>query len=130
MGILKILSHLASALPRYCLGRREVVCGNSFDLILSILMCIRLSKYPIWLATYGDFHIFDIFALVKEKWHLTSILTRLRGIYQYAKSYQNNPNSLSAMAFSLTEDSDQNDLSLRWAHLQSCRKFCAPAHLN
>ena len=43
-----------------------------------------LSKYPIWLKTYGNFHIFTFFffffcfsvALANEKWHLASILGR------------------------------------------------------
>ena len=39
--------------------KEKVGFGNSFVLILSILMCIQnLSKYPIYLKTYGLFNIF------------------------------------------------------------------------
>ena len=55
-----------------------------------------LSKYPIWLKTHGEFHIFTFFllqcSLVKEKWHLACpFRLDLVSIHLCAKNYQSIP---------------------------------------
>ena len=55
-----------------------------------------LSKYPIWLKTHGEFHIFTFFllqcSLVKEKWHLACpFRLDFVSINLCAKNYQSIP---------------------------------------
>ena len=61
-----------------------------------------LLNYPIWLKTYGDFHILH-FLTSALPWSKKSGIWQtywldLVSIYQYAKNYQNILNGLSAMA--------------------------------
>ena len=53
------------------------------------------------ISILSHFFCFDV-ALVKEKWHLVNVLASLSVSISMPKFYQNIPNGISAISFSLT----------------------------
>ena len=99
---------------RHCLGQGTVAFGYFFVWTLSILLCIRklLLKYPTWLKTYGNFHIFTICFASALPWSNKSGIwqtfflarsCRYLSECQINQIYQNIPDCFSSMAISLTD---------------------------
>ena len=68
---------LTMTLPR---SRKKWHCAIPYLDAVNICVYKSLSKYSVWIKTFGDFHIFTFFcfgvASGEEKWHLTSVLAR------------------------------------------------------